>query len=333
MASLNSSVLFSEIQYSIRILNAMTNMLSQIKTFPEFLVMTNSHVHKISLTLYVEVALGPRKGTMIADPEKMFQVSRAELDIALEALCKPQQPGFGPSKRLRKCARSWVTAVQLMERNPEFIFACSQDGNLPSGEALVRQFLQGQNFFLQEFGKMCLEFWLPNTFGYSAQLSQIMRRCGIRHFLGQKLSWNLVNSFPVLKTVAKNRDKGRTNHSAFLFGFGDGGVGPQLDGPVGVQLWAGLLNDCKYRASVRGSILSLSLLRAPKAPDATVGVRRHEFTYVLMPHKGSFQDAGVTQAAYSLNFLLLMLLECLHCVFLQVVLETVQQARGKSSRL
>ncbi|XP_073852515.1 alpha-mannosidase 2C1 isoform X11 [Macaca fascicularis] len=134
---------------------------------------------------------------------------------------------------MRKCARSWVTALQLMERNPEFIFACSQaqqlewvknrypglhsrlqefarrgqfvpvggtwvemDGNLPSGEAMVRQFLQGQNFFLQEFGKMCSEFWLPDTFGYSAQLPQIMHGCGIRRFLTQKLSWNLVNSFP-----------------------------------------------------------------------------------------------------------------------------------------
>lgn len=124
-----------------------------------------------------------------------------------------------------------MTAVQLMEQNPEFIFVCSQaqqlewvkshypglhaqlqefacrgqfvpvggtwvemDGNLPSGEAMVRQFLQGQNFFLQEFGKMCSEFWLPDTFGYSAQLPQIMRSCGIRHFLTQKLSWNLVNS-------------------------------------------------------------------------------------------------------------------------------------------
>ncbi|KAM5243010.1 alpha-mannosidase 2C1 isoform 1-T1 [Hipposideros larvatus] len=328
-----------------------------------------------SLTLYVEVAcnglLGAGKGMMIAapDPEKMFQVSRAELAVfhrdvhqllvdlelllgiakglgedsqrSFQALytanqmvnvCDPTQPQTFPMARdlasrffhqrggesqhtihamghchidtawlwpfketVRKCARSWVTAMQLMERNPEFIFACSQaqqlewvkthypgvharlqefacrgqfvpvggtwvemDGNLPSGEAMVRQFLQGQRFFLQEFGKMCSEFWLPDTFGYSAQLPQIMRSCGIRHFLTQKLSWNLVNSFPhhtffwegldgsrvlthfppgdsygmegsveeVLKTVAKNRDKGRTNHSAFLFGFGDGGGGP-----------------------------------------------------------------------------------------------------------
>lgn len=42
-----------------------------------------------------------------------------------------------------------------------------------------------------------LQFWLPDTFGYSAQLPQIMQGCGISNFLTQKLSWNLVNSFPV----------------------------------------------------------------------------------------------------------------------------------------
>ncbi|KAG2470848.1 MA2C1 mannosidase, partial [Polypterus senegalus] len=127
---------------------------------------------------------------------------------------------------VRKCARSWVTAVRLMEENPSFIFTCSQDGNLPSGESMVRQFLEGQRFFHQEFGKYCTEFWLPDTFGYSAQLPQIMQNCGITRFLTQKLSWNLVNTFPLLNTVRNNKDKGRANHSALLFGFGDGGGGP-----------------------------------------------------------------------------------------------------------
>ncbi|XP_051484223.1 alpha-mannosidase 2C1 isoform X4 [Apus apus] len=159
---------------------------------------------------------------------------------------------------IRKCARSWVTVVHLMESNPQLTFTCSQDGNLPSGESMVRQFLQGQRFFQQQFGQICSEFWLPDTFGYSAQLPQLMRGCGIRRFLTQKLSWNLVNSFPhhtffwegidgsrvlthfppgdsygmqgrveeMLKTVKNNKDKGRVNHSAFLFGFGDGGGGP-----------------------------------------------------------------------------------------------------------
>uniref|UniRef100_A0A667YA75 alpha-mannosidase n=1 Tax=Myripristis murdjan TaxID=586833 RepID=A0A667YA75_9TELE len=196
---------------------------------------------------------------------------------------------------IRKCGRSWVTAIHLMEKNPEFMFTCSQaqqfqwvktwypglfsqiqhyvkkgqfipvggtwvemDGNLPSGESMVRQFLEGQRFFHKEFGLHCKEFWLPDTFGYSAQLPQIMQGSGISRFLTQKLSWNLVNVFPhntffwegldgsqvlthfppgnsygmegkvedLVNTVKNNKDKGRANHSAALFGFGDGGGGP-----------------------------------------------------------------------------------------------------------
>uniref|UniRef100_A0A3P8Q7T4 alpha-mannosidase n=1 Tax=Astatotilapia calliptera TaxID=8154 RepID=A0A3P8Q7T4_ASTCA len=196
---------------------------------------------------------------------------------------------------IRKCGRSWVTVIRLMEKNPEFVFTCSQaqqfqwvkswypglfssiqhyvkkgqfipvggtwvemDGNLPSGESMVRQFLEGQRFFNKEFGRYCKEFWLPDTFGYSAQLPQIMQGCGISNFLTQKLSWNLVNTFPhntffwegldgstvlthfppgnsyemkgkvedLVKTLKNNKDKGRANHSAALFGFGDGGGGP-----------------------------------------------------------------------------------------------------------
>uniref|UniRef100_A0A8C6F6Y5 Alpha-mannosidase 2C1 n=1 Tax=Monodon monoceros TaxID=40151 RepID=A0A8C6F6Y5_MONMO len=229
-----------------------------------------------SLTLYVEVAcnglLGAGKGTMIAapDPEKMFQVSRAELAVfhrdvhkllvdleLLLGMAKAQQLAWVKSHYpgLHARLQEFACRGQFVPVGGTWV---EMDGNLPSGEAMVRQFLQGQSFFLQEFGKMCSEFWLPDTFGYSAQLPQIMRSCGIGHFLTQKLSWNLVNSFPhhtffwegldgsrvlthfppgdsygmqgsveeVLKTVAKNRDKGRTNHSAFLFGFGDGGGGP-----------------------------------------------------------------------------------------------------------
>lgn len=47
------------------------------------------------------------------------------------------------------------------------------------------------------FLSLCSQFWLPDTFGYSAQLPQLMRGCGIGRFLTQKLSWNLVNAFPV----------------------------------------------------------------------------------------------------------------------------------------
>ena len=41
------------------------------------------------------------------------------------------------------------------------------------------------------------QFWLPDTFGYSAQLPQIMTEAGIHYFLTQKLSWSFTNKFPV----------------------------------------------------------------------------------------------------------------------------------------
>ncbi|PVD24905.1 hypothetical protein C0Q70_15398 [Pomacea canaliculata] len=199
------------------------------------------------------------------------------------------------AETIRKCARSWSCTLRLMEQYPNFTFTCSQaqqyawvkeyypsiyqdickfvnagqfvpvggtwvemDGYVPSGEAFVRQFLYGQRFFQQEFGIKCTEFWLPDTFGYSGQLPQIMRQCGITRFLTQKLSWNLINKFPhhtfwwegidgskvlshfppgdsyhmegqvkeILYTVNNFRDKGRSSRSIFLFGYGDGGNGP-----------------------------------------------------------------------------------------------------------
>ncbi|KAL8600141.1 hypothetical protein ACOMHN_060093 [Nucella lapillus] len=198
----------------------------------------------------------------------------------------------------RKCARSWTCTLRLMERDPHFKFTCSQaqqfawvkenypsvyadigrfvangqfipvggtwvemDGYVPSGEAFVRQFLYGQRFFQKEFGIRCTEFWLPDTFGYAAQLPQIMLQCGVQRFLTQKMSWNLINKFPhhtfwwegldqsrvlthfppgdsyamegtvkeVMHTLNNFQDKGRTSRSIFLFGHGDGGHGPNED--------------------------------------------------------------------------------------------------------
>ncbi len=62
-----------------------------------------------------------------------------------------------------------------------------------SGEALVRQLLLGQRYFEREFGARCAIFWLPDTFGYSSQLPQLIRDAGMSYFLTQKLSWSLVN--------------------------------------------------------------------------------------------------------------------------------------------
>ncbi|KAJ1936336.1 Glycoside hydrolase, 38 vacuolar alpha mannosidase, partial [Linderina pennispora] len=133
----------------------------------------------------------------------------------------------------RKIARSWATQLDYMERFPEYKFAASQaqqfawlkelypglfkrvqakvksgqfipigatwvemDCNLPSGESLARQFLLGQRFFREHFGETCQVFWLPDTFGYSSQLPQIVRQSGAKYFFTQKLSWNNINKFP-----------------------------------------------------------------------------------------------------------------------------------------
>eukprot|EP00058_Branchiostoma_floridae_P001181 XP_002586669.1 hypothetical protein BRAFLDRAFT_131178 [Branchiostoma floridae] len=62
-----------------------------------------------------------------------------------------------------------------------------------------------------------------------------------------------------------------------------------------------LMNDCKYGHCAQGNVIRLSLLKSPKAPDSEADMGHHSFTYVIMPHMGTFQDAGVIQAAYSLN--------------------------------
>ncbi|GHC98763.1 alpha-mannosidase [Zhihengliuella salsuginis] len=70
------------------------------------------------------------------------------------------------------------------------------DTVMPSGESLVRQFLYGQRFFEREFGIRCKGVWLPDSFGYSPALPQLMRRAGFEWFFTQKISWNQVNRFP-----------------------------------------------------------------------------------------------------------------------------------------
>ncbi|KAI8597961.1 glycosyl hydrolases family 38 N-terminal domain-containing protein, partial [Dissophora ornata] len=195
----------------------------------------------------------------------------------------------------RKTARSWSTQLRLMEDYPEYVFVCSQaqqlewlsqdypklfeeiqaaskagrfqvigatwvemDCNLPSGEALCRQFLYGQRFYEKCFGARCKIFWLPDTFGYSAQLPQIVKQSGAEYFFTQKLSWNNINKFPnttftwvgldgtkvlthmapcetytaqadvgdMIRSIKKNRDLAFSNQSLLPYGNGDGGGGP-----------------------------------------------------------------------------------------------------------
>ncbi len=135
------------------------------------------------------------------------------------------------------------------------------DCNIPSGESLVRQFLFGQRFFQREFGMTCHESWNPDVFGYNGQMPQIMRGVGLSSFVSTKLSWNQTNKphrhtfwwegidgsrvlthFPpsdtyngyckvkqLLFSVGNYKDLDRSNESLYIFGYGDGGGGPNME--------------------------------------------------------------------------------------------------------
>lgn len=70
------------------------------------------------------------------------------------------------------------------------------DCNLTSGESLTRQFLHGKRFFREEFGIDNVILWLPDVFGYSGALPQIMKKSGIQYFMTTKLAWNQFNKIP-----------------------------------------------------------------------------------------------------------------------------------------
>jgi len=70
------------------------------------------------------------------------------------------------------------------------------DCNLSSGESLVRQLLFGTRFFEKEFGVKNKILWLPDVFGYSAVLPQILKKSGIDYFMTTKISWNQFNKIP-----------------------------------------------------------------------------------------------------------------------------------------
>lgn len=132
-----------------------------------------------------------------------------------------------------KTQRTFSTVLQLMDKYPEYIFMSSQpqlyeylkqeepelyervkekvkegrwevegamwlesDCNIPSGESFVRQILHGKRFMKQEFGVESHILWMPDVFGYSGSLPQIMKKSGVDTFVTSKLSLNEVNKMP-----------------------------------------------------------------------------------------------------------------------------------------
>ena len=135
------------------------------------------------------------------------------------------------------------------------------DTNISGGEALIRQFLHGKRFFREEFGIESELLWLPDVFGYSGQMPQIMRGCGVKYFATAKIYWTyhggdqfphsvftwegidgsevlteLIENYSNLTTPEKLISNWRTRRTQdaavdsrlFAFGWGDGGGGPGL---------------------------------------------------------------------------------------------------------
>ncbi len=195
----------------------------------------------------------------------------------------------------RKCVRTFSTQLALMKRYPEYKFLQSQphlyrmvkqhypdlyaqildsiqrgqwiadgaswvepDTNISSGESLIRQLIHGKRFYREEFGVESKLLWLPDVFGYSGALPQIMRGCGVEYFSTQKILWayNGGEQFPYNTFIWEGIDGSRvkahfhndynseTNPSTVIkrwrerlqkegfskrlypFGHGDGGGGP-----------------------------------------------------------------------------------------------------------
>lgn len=192
----------------------------------------------------------------------------------------------------RKLMRTVSNAVTLLHRHPEYRFFMSTvlylkwieeddpalfsevkklvlegrfevngatwvecDGNLTGSEAFCRQFIRGKRYLREKFGYESDTFWLPDTFGYSAALPQIMKKSNVDYFLTTKLSWNDTNVFPyesfrwkgidgseipvhfntthtgvdpqtVRARLDKVHDPRECDSVLIAYGFGDGGGGP-----------------------------------------------------------------------------------------------------------
>ncbi|RCW49442.1 alpha-mannosidase [Paenibacillus prosopidis] len=196
---------------------------------------------------------------------------------------------------IRKGARTFSTALKMMERYPDYVFGASQpqlydwmkihypnlyarikeriregrwepqgamwvesDTNVPGGESLIRQILYGKRYFLEEFGQEMKTLWMPDVFGYTASLPQILSKSGVNYMMTQKLSWSKYNRHPhhtfvwegidgsrvlthmppedtynspaaprsIVKAENEYLDKNVSDHCLMLFGIGDGGGGP-----------------------------------------------------------------------------------------------------------
>ncbi|WP_246632224.1 alpha-mannosidase [Pseudonocardia nigra] len=236
---------------------------------------------------------------------------------------------------VRKVARTFANVLSLMEENDEFVFAASSaqqyawlqehqpelfervkarvaegrfvpvggmwvesDTNMPGGEALARQFVAGRRFFAEELGVEPPEVWLPDSFGYSAALPQIIKATGARWFLTQKISWNETNVMPhhtfawegidgtqvfthfppvdtynselsaleLARAQRQYAEKGRANTSLVPFGWGDGGGGPTREMLAAAERTRSLEGSPTVRMTTPAEFFAAAEAEYPRPP-------------------------------------------------------------------
>ena len=127
----------------------------------------------------------------------------------------------------RKTERTFAAQLRLLEEYPEYKFLQSQpasyemcrknypelferirdaiqkgrwiaegamwvepDTNMAGGEALIRQLVHGKRYYKEVLGTESEVLWLPDTFGYTAALPQILKGCGVKYLVTQKIFWS-----------------------------------------------------------------------------------------------------------------------------------------------
>lgn len=191
------------------------------------------------------------------------------------------------------------------------------DTNLPCGESLIRQCFYGKTYFRKEFGKDVKTLWLPDVFGYTAALPQIIKKCGMDNFLTIKLSWNTVNQFPyhtflwqglggsevlvhmppegdynsnatpyAFDKISKKYKEKAVSKIAFMpFGIGDGGGGP---GEYHVEM-AKRCEKLPYLPKVK---LSSSESFFEELQKDTLKYPKHKGELYLEKHQGTYTTQG-----------------------------------------
>lgn len=221
-------------------------------------------------------------------PGKVIMCGHSHIDVAWLWTVKESE---------RKAVRTFANTLELMDEYPEYKFAQSQavlydmvkkyapdifsrikekvksgqwevmgnawveaDTNIASGESLIRQLLYGREFFVREFEIDSDTYWLPDCFGFTWALPQIIKKSGMKNFITAKLCANDTNAFPhsmfkwrshsgddvtayftrvsyqgeydvgrVFECRNGNRQSSIADISFGMFGYGDGGSGSTTD--------------------------------------------------------------------------------------------------------